>query len=140
MTIHLVGWSDKRNDVNVFRIDRMKTPVLLKKEERVPQPEWFDIRDYMDKVFWMYRGPEETVTLRCSTEILDQVVDRFGDEIKLHDVRDGRFSVTVPVKLSTTFYAWVFQFVGQMRITAPEYVREAYARYLEQAMDETLGE
>lgn len=96
-------------------------------------------RDYTDKIFWMYRGPEETVTLRCSMEILDQVVDRFGDEIKLHDVRDGCFSVTVPVKLSTTFYAWVFQFVGQMRITAPEYVREAYARYLEQAIDETLG-
>jgi len=57
---YLVGWSDKRNDVNVFRIDRMKTPKLVKDEERVPEPEWFDIRDYTDKVFWMYRGPEET--------------------------------------------------------------------------------
>ena len=137
---YLVGWSDKRNDVNVFRIDRMKTPEVLKKEERVPEPEWFDIRDYTDKVFWMYPGPGETVTLRCSMEILDQVVDRFGDEIRLYDVRDGRFSISVPVKLSTTFYAWVFQFIGQMRITAPEYVQDAYIRYLEQAIDETLGE
>ena len=48
--------------------------------------------------------------------------------------------VTVPVSLSTTFYAWVFQFVGKMRILGPEYVREKYAGYLEQAMDEAMGE
>ena len=44
------------------------------------------------------------------------------------------------VNLNKSFYAWVFQFVGRMKITAPEYVRECYARYLEQALDETLGE
>ena len=135
---YLVGWSDKRNKVTVFRIDRMEVPKQLP-NKRVPEPEGFDIRDYTDKVFRMYGGQEEKVTLRCSMEILDQVIDRFGDGIK---IKPGKkhFTVTVPVSLSTTFYAWVFQYVGKMSILSPEYVREAYAGYLEEALDEVLGE
>lgn len=135
---YLVGWSDKREKVVVFRIDRMEVPKQLP-NKRVPEPEEFDVRDYTDKVFRMYGGPEERVTLRCNTEILDQVIDRFGDGI---DIKPGKkhFTVTVPVSLSTTFYAWVFQFVGKMSIVSPEYVREAYAGYLEEALDDVLGE
>lgn len=135
---YLVGWSDKREKVVVFRIDRMEVPKQLP-NKRVPEPEGFDVRDYTDKVFRMYGGPEERVTLRCNMEILDQVIDRFGDGI---DIKPGKkhFTVTVPVSLSTTFYAWVFQFVGKMSIVSPEYVREAYAGYLEEALDDVLGE
>ena len=135
---YLVGWSDRREKVVVFRIDRMEVPRQLP-NKRVPEPEGFDIRDYTDKVFRMYGGQEEKVTLRCSMEILDQVIDRFGDGI---EIKAGKkhFTVTVPVSLSTTFYAWVFQYVGKMSILAPEYVREAYAGYLEEALDDVLGE
>ena len=72
-------------------------------------------------------------------EILDQVIDRFGDGV---EIRPGRkhFTVTVPVSLSTTFFAWVFQYVGKMSILAPEYVREKHAGYLEDALDDALGE
>ena len=136
---YLVGWSDKRNKVAVYRIDRMEVPKQLTKK-RVPKPLNFDIRDYTDKVFRMYGGPEEKVTLRCRMEILDQVIDRFGDEIEIKMGHNDRFTVTVPVSLSTTFYAWVFQYVGKMSIIAPEHVREAYAGYLSEAIDDVLGE
>lgn len=136
---YLVGWSDKRNKVAVYRIDRMEVPKQLTKK-RVPPPDGFDIRDYTDKVFRMYGGPEEEVTLRCSMEILDQVIDRFGDGVELKPGHNGHFMITVPVSLSTTFYAWVFQFVGKMSIVSPEHVREAYAGYLSEAIDEVLGE
>lgn len=136
---YLVGWSDKRNKVAVYRIDRMEVPKQLTKK-RVPKPVNFDIRDYTDKVFRMYGGPEEKVTLRCRMEILDQVIDRFGDGIEIKMGHNDRFTVTVPVSLSTTFYAWVFQYVGKMSIIAPEHVREAYAGYLSEAIDDVLGE
>ena len=103
----------------------------------------FNIRDYTDKVFWMYDGPEEKVTLLCKTEILDQVIDRFGEDVELTTAKTktkGHFTVTVPVRLSTTFYAWVFQFVGKMSILAPEHVRESYTGYLEEALDDVMGE
>lgn len=135
---YLVGWSDKRNAITVFRIDRMKVPKQLP-NKRIPPPKTFDVRDYTDKIFKMYGGPEENVTLRCSTEILDQVIDRFGDQIDIH-TKGTHFTVTVPVSLSTTFYAWVFQYVGKMSILAPEHVRESYAGYLEVALEDIREE
>lgn len=135
---YLVGWSDKRQKVTVFRIDRMDLPKQLS-QKRVPPPEDFDVRDYTDRVFQMFDGPEETVTLECRLEILDQVIDQFGENVEIRNVRSETFEVTVPVRLSTTFYAWVFKYVGKMRITAPEHVRTAYAGYLEQALDDVLG-
>lgn len=85
---YLVGWSDKRNAVNVFRIDRMEVPKQLP-NKRISLPETFDVRDYTDKVFRMYGGPKE-----AEKEILNQVTDRFGDGIELKDGKDT-FSVTV---------------------------------------------
>ena len=138
---YLVGWSDKRQKVATFRIDRMEVPRQLP-QKRVPPPEDFDVRDYTDKVFKMYSGPEENVTLRCSMEILDQVIDRFGEDVELTDIDEKKehFTVTVPVNLSTTFYAWVFQYVGKMKITAPESVKDAYKEYLQEALDEAIKE
>ncbi len=131
---YLVGWSDKREKVTVFRIDRMEVPKQLP-NKRVPPPKDFDVRDYTDKVFRMYDGPEENVTLQCSMEILDQVIDQFGEQIELKNKTKKQFTVTVPVSLSTTFYAWVFQYVGKMKITSPEYVKEEYQEYLREAME-----
>ena len=132
---YLVGWSEKRQKVAVFRIDRMMVPKQMP-NKRVPPPEDFDIRDYTDKVFRMYGGEEEKVTLKCDMEILDQVIDRFGEGITLKNVTKKSFTFTVPVSLSTTFYAWVFQYVGKMSIRGPEYVKEAYAGYLREALGE----
>ena len=135
---YLVGWSDRRQKVTVFRIDRMMVPKQLP-NKRVPAPEAFDVRDYTDKVFWMFDGPKEEVTLRCSMEILDQVIDRFGERTEIKTKTDDRFEVTVPVSLSGTFYAWVFQFTGKMEITAPEHVKKAYREMLKNAADTALG-
>lgn len=135
---YLVGFSDKRRKVISYRIDRMKVPVLLR-QKRVSPPEDFDIRDYTDKVFWMYDGLHEEVTLRCRMSILDQVIDRFGEKVNLKVLDSGTFDVKVPVAVSSTFYGWMCQFTGEMRIISPQHVREAYASWLQEAIDDVLG-
>ena len=47
--------------------------------------------------------------------------------------------ITVPVSISGTFYGWIFQFVGEMNIIEPGYVKDAYADYLQEAIDDVLG-
>ena len=135
---YLVGYSDKRQEVNTFRIDRMDGTKQIQKK-RVPVPDDFNVQDYTDKVFWMYDGNEEAVTLRCRHGILDQVIDRFGEGIELKNVTANTFDITVPVCISNTFYAWVVQFVGEMNIVSPGYIRDAYAEYLQDAIDDVLS-
>ena len=134
---YLVGWSDRRGKVAVFRVDRMEVPRQMP-NRRVPPPEGFDVRDYADRVFWMFDGPKEEVTLRCATEIMDQVIDRFGENVALRNQTNETFEVTVPVSVSGTFYAWVFQYTGKMTIQAPEHVREGYSKMLREAAETTI--
>ena len=135
---YLVGFSDKRNEVNTFRIDRM-TNVKLIQKKRDPEPEDFNIQDYTDKVFWMYDGNEEEVTLRCKRHLMDQMIDKFGEGVNVSNVRRETFDITVPVHISGTFYAWVTQFIGEMTITGPGHVRDAYAEFLQEGIDDVLG-
>ena len=135
---YLVGWSDKRGKVTTYRIDRMKKVRKLTRP-RVPAPDYFRVQDYTDKVFWMFGGAEEQVTLRCRRGILDQVIDKFGEGIDIRNVRNDTFDITVTVDISGTFYAWVTQFVGEMTIVAPGHVRDAYAGYLQEAIDDVLS-
>lgn len=132
---YLVGWSEKRQKVITYRIDRMEVPRILNKK-RVMAPDDFDVRDYTDKIFWMFNGPIEDVTLRCSMNILDQVIDRFGEDIQIQKANKDTFDVTVPVAISGTFFAWVFQFTGEMKIQGPESVKEKYRNMLQGAMSD----
>ncbi len=136
---YLVGYSDRRKEVNTFRIDRMEN-VRPSRVKRVPAPADFRIQDYMDKVFWMYDGKEETVTLRCRHNLMDQVIDKFGERVHVENVRKDTFDIKVRVSVSKTFYAWVNQFAGEMTVIAPEHVCQTYAEHLQEALDDVLAE
>ena len=74
------------------------------------------------------------MTLRCRKNITDQVIDKFGEQIEIKNVRKDTFDITVPVSISGTFYAWVFQFVGEMNIIEPGYIKDACADCLQEAI------
>ena len=117
---YVVGWSDKHANVSVFRVDRMYHPELLD-EKAVKRPDDFNLDDYSMPIFDMFEGPERVaVKLEVKNELAKYIVDRFGNKLETQQVSDDTFSVTVEVSLSPTFYAWVFQFEGEMRILSPK--------------------
>ena len=131
---YLVGWSEKHGKVTHFRIDRMAMPRFTHRKRR-PAPEDLKLEDRVDKIFSMFDGPEETVTLRCTPQILSQVIDQFGEEVKITK-RKGMLEIRAAVHLSPTFWGWLFQYVGEMTLVRPKKVREAYAGYLQKALEE----
>lgn len=136
---YLIGWSEKHNHVVHFRIDRMAAPKLLD-EARRPAPEDLRLEDRSDRIFDMFDGPEETVTIRCKPELIGQVIDHFGENLQVSNVTKNSMDITVKVHLSPTFYGWLFQYVGEMTVVAPEYVRQVYAEKMQQGIDDVLGE
>ena len=136
---YLVGFSEKHGCVANFRIDRMEVPEIIG-ESRRPAPEDLKLEDNSDKIFWMFDGPEAEITLRFRPKLMNQVVDRFGTELKLKNISEESIDADVTVHLSPTFYAWLFQYAGEMTIVEPEGIREAYAERLQTAIDDVLGE
>ena len=131
---YVVGWSDKRQDVVTFRVDRMGIPELLE-EDAVPPPEDYNVQDYTDTITRMYGGARQEVTLRCDLRLVDNVIDKFGKKVEITNVTPDSFDVTATVAVSGTFLAWVFQYAGKMTILSPEPVRQMYQEMLSAAAE-----
>ena len=116
---YVVGWSDKHNNVSVFRTDRLYKPEILDKDA-VPEPENFNLEDYSKQVFEMYDGEEVDVVLECKNEFMKYIIDRFGEDVETEPMPGGVFEARVRVSLSPTFYSWVFTFSGDIKILSPE--------------------
>lgn len=131
---YLVGYYHEKEDIRTFRVDRIKEQPQILEKEADSAPEDFDITKYTREVFRMY-DTEETVSvsLFCDTEVMKGVLDAFGIDIKVKSVDKEHFLTTVMVCPSPTFYGWVFQWEGKVRIEEPEEVVAAYQAMAEKA-------
>lgn len=116
---YVVGWSDKRETMAAYRIDRMAEPQILE-EKTVKKPKGFRVTDYSHKVFEMFAGEEVRVKLECRNDLMKYVIDRFGMKFDTETATDETTYCYVDVCLSPTFYGWVFGFGGGIRILAPD--------------------
>lgn len=116
---YVVGYSEKHANVSVFRTDRLHKPKILDEKAATP-PEDFALDNYSHKIFEMYSGETVKVKLECKDYIMKYVIDRFGEDVETTKKSDEYFTVIVEVDLSPTFYSWVFQFGGDMRILTPK--------------------
>lgn len=130
---YVVGWSDKHENVSVFRADRLYKPEILN-EKAVKRPEDFSLEAYSKQVFEMYDGEPVSVRLGCRNDLAKYVVDRFGDKLETKPLSSESFEVTVEVALSPTFYGWLFGFAGGIRILGPSEVIAEYNEMLNSAL------
>lgn len=127
---YLMAYNGKK--VINWRIDRMNNV----RELSVPR-EWekefktnINLEDYTRRVFSMFTGERERVTIRFRIERLDTVVDQFGIHgVKYERVDDTHFTAQAEVELSDMFYAWVFGFGRRAKIIDPPYVAQKMHEY-----------
>lgn len=115
---YVIGYSEKRQKITAFRVDRIYEPIVTE-QKSVPKSENFSAAGYSHKVFQMFGGKENLVTLECDESLMKYVVDRFGTDIETEVHIDGTFIAKVTVELSPTFYGWVFQFANKVKIIEP---------------------
>ena len=115
---YVVGWSDKRETMAAYRIDRMENPQILD-EKAIKKPKGFRVTDYSHKVFEMFAGEEVRVKLECRNDLMKYVIDRFGMKFETEQATEETTYCYVDVCLSPTFYGWVFGFKGNISILEP---------------------
>lgn len=134
--LYVVGYCDSHDRVQTFRVDRVEEKSLSILEQAiVPCPADFSMDDYNKSRFRMFGGSkEETVTLRCSADAMNSLVDHFGKDFALETIDENSFRADVSVCPSRTFYRWVFGFDGNVRIEGPDHVRKEYEDMLTRAL------
>jgi predicted DNA-binding transcriptional regulator YafY len=132
---YVPSYSEEKKGIIPFRIDRMRN-VAICDEKAFKDPE-FVPSEYSRKVLKMYDGdiPEQKVVIEAENKYMINVIDRFGDSIETKQLSNDRFSVQLLVRPSSTFFAWVFQFRGDVIISAPNDVKENYLKMLTNAFE-----
>lgn len=135
---YVVGFSDKYNDIGNFRVDRIsKTPEILE-DEAVPIPKSFDIGTYLNAMFHMYSAERKEVELICDNSVMDSIIDRFGEGVKVYANDMTSFRIIVKVMVSHIFYSWIFGFGGKVKIKAPANIKERYDEMLKRAYTDSF--
>ena len=131
---YLIGMADDVEELRTYRIDRMRDVSILE-EHRNLRKEWStrrDMKTYIRQSFSMFGGEQIKVTIRFENSLLDTVIDKFGVGFGAEYRQDGEehFTVTVEVKVSEQFFAWMCGFGLQAKIITPECLASEYKEYL----------
>ena len=131
---YVVGWSEKHKKIAKFRVDRIHRP--KNSEEYYHQrPKDYDIQKYCDQVFMMYDGEKCIVKLKCDNSLMKTIIDRFGEDVETCVFDDNSFIATVEVYISPTFYSWVFNYCGEIKIIEPKKIKKDYQSRLKAALN-----
>ena len=130
---YLLAYNDYAKDLRTYRVDRMKDVKLLGVEREGKEAfNKINLKNYTQRVFSMFGGEQERITIQFINPLLDTVVDRFGKKGMLYNVVDDRhFSITAPIEISDQFYGWVLGFGNKAKILKPQKVVDGFTAYLD---------
>lgn len=133
---YLIAFEEEKKEIRHYRVDKMKS-IEIMQEDRTQDSGYrtFDIAAYGNKTFGMYGGTPETITLSFPEKLIGVMIDRFGKGISLKKENDTRYCVRVDVVVSGQFFGWVAGLGKEVRILAPDTVREQYRQYLTEIIE-----
>jgi len=122
---YMIGYDTDAQIIKHFRVDKMENIRLTgEKRDGYEHFKMFDMGAYSKKMFGMFNGEEEHVTLVCDNSLAGVIIDRFGKDITITSVDENRFRISVKVAVSPQFFAWVFSFGDMIEITSPKAVSD----------------
>ena len=120
---YLVGYDKEAEEIRHYRVDKMlDLEVAREKREGGKYFRKFDIAVYTRKIFGMFDGEEELVTLRLDNKLAGVVIDRFGRETTFFPVDRDSFEVKVRVAVSRQFLGWLIALGDGVEVVSPESV------------------
>ena len=128
---YLLAYDENDGIIKNYRVDKMRRIASLSgKRKGQKEFEKLDMSSYSEKVFGMFYGKEETVTILAKNYLVGAVLDRFGRDISLRKEDDEWFRFRVNVAVSGQFFGWLLSFGKDMKLISPESVVESYKELL----------
>ena len=107
-----------------MRIDRIRKVEVLDENARhfsevCEYKTTFDAADYVSKTFNMFSGKPCPTELHCSTEILEEMLDRFGEKVSIRKGEDGWFYIHDDLYINDGLVSWIMQFGDKIEVIYP---------------------
>lgn len=129
---YLTCYSARHDSTSSYRIDRMDGVEIIDEpccEKAMTLRD--KVASYTEQAFKMFGGQLENVSLEFDRSLIGSVLDKFGENTQISASDEGTYITNVKVQISPTFWGWLFQFFGLMKIIAPTYVAKQYCAYLQ---------
>lgn len=118
------------NHVKIFRVDRIADISILDIELSKEGKKAFRLlSNYPKQVFKMYGGQMRKVRLAFDESLIGVVYNKYGEEINIRK-SGSRYTVSVEIQISPTFWGWLMQFPTQMEIISPVDVRKQFSAWI----------
>ena len=135
---YLIANMDGKEDIINFRLDRIRD---VRIEDAPVRPvsevsdygDEFDAVDYASKCLNMFGGEITRIQLRCHMDLLNELFDRFGEDIPVKKSDDDHFIARIEVAASEGLINWVCQYGSKVEVLTPDNVRAAVKKRLEEA-------
>lgn len=128
---YLIGFDNEEQKIKHFRVDKM-TGTTVVHEKRLGKTEFSKINmaEYTNRLFGMFEGEIQAVTMRCENRLANVMIDRFGPDIPMLRVDNEHFDMIVKVSVSKLFLGWIMALDG-VKIIAPTKAVEAMKQEIE---------
>ncbi len=121
---YLVCNNEKYDNLMHLRIDKIKHLEKLDSPSRhfsevSDYKNHFDSADYATKLFNMYSGEPKPVEFICNNDVLEPMLDRFGENVKIQKYDEDHFVLRTNAAVSDGLVAWIVQFGGRVKVKSP---------------------
>lgn len=142
---YLIACTGEYKNFSHYRVSRMinvKETELAAKDIKLNDTykklvaEGKSISDYLREHINMWFGDTQRVNLHCRQQTRLDVLGTFGNLLNINDCEGDKeyFTTSVQVQAGGGFFNWVAGMGGNVIITGPECVREAYKEYLQEQL------
>lgn len=136
---YLLCNNDKYDTLSHYRLDKitdiepLDTPVKSKALVQGFENGRLNLRKYMSEHLYMYMGESAPVKFRFDKQIIGEVIDRFGDDIRFTDETDKEATATVKVG-EKAMKMWAQQFMQFVTVLSPQSLVEDIKSEVEKAL------
>ncbi len=123
-----------RDSISRYRVDRMSEVTVLNAKRKELTLDEEALAKQQRSTYSMFGGRSETVTLMMDAKLINVLIDKFGESVRINKLDDKHFTIRLEVQISPTFWGWLFQFGTQAKILAPASVVEEAKSELEKML------
>lgn len=121
---YLVCYDEEDMKIKHFRVDMMNK---IEEADRFCDADieklGYSPDKYSGKVFGMFGGQDESISIWCDSSLAGVFIDRFGKDIVFRKA-EGGFETTINVEVSPVFLSWIISFGDKARVISPQSVIE----------------
>ena len=129
---YMTCYSSRHDSTSNYRVDRMDGVKVIEEpccEKAIALRD--EVAAYTEQAFKMFGGQLEDVVLEFDRSLIGVVYDKFGESVKMMPSGEEKIIASVKVRISPTFWGWLFQLGKDMKIISPQHTIDAFRSFMQ---------